>query len=198
MGAPRPGQTLWYGECSRTDYCICNCKLGYYSAVNRRGDEQVGRGVRLTELGRHQEEAWELFVHSHALLERAMDAELRAEHGMSLLTMDALVQLSRAPEQTLYMKDLAAALVYSASGITRVVDNLERAGHVTRNPDPTNRRATLVKLTSQGRDALAEAWSLHVGTVRRLFTRHVDDRQAKVLIDVFNAVVKDLEGPPKA
>lgn len=124
-----------------------------------------------------------------------MDAELRAEYGMSLLTMDALVQLSRAPEQTLYMKDLAAALVYSASGITRVVDNLERAGHVTRNPDPTNRRATLVKLTPQGRDALSEAWSLHVRTVQRLFTRHVDDRQAKVLIDVFDAVVKELEGP---
>ncbi|MCV7076088.1 MarR family transcriptional regulator [Mycobacterium szulgai] len=148
-------------------------------------------------MGRQQEQAWELYVHSHALLERALDAELRAAHGMSLLTLDALVQLSRAPEQTLYMKDLAAALVYSASGITRVVDNLERAGHVTRNPDPANRRATLVKLTAEGRAALEEAWSPHVSTVQRLFTRHVDDRQAKVLIEVFDAVVKDLEGSPE-
>jgi len=164
--------------------------------VNQHSAGESWRGVRLTNLGRQQEQAWELYVHSHALLERTLDAELRAAHGMSLLTLDALVQLSRAPEQTLYMKDLAAGLVYSASGITRVVDNLERAGHVTRNPDPTNRRATLVKLTSQGRAALEEAWSLHVRTVQRLFTRHVDDRQAKVLIEVFDAVVKDLEAPP--
>ncbi len=150
------------------------------------------RGARLTELGAEQEQAWELYVRSHALLQRALDSGLRAEHGMSLLTLDALVQLSRAPGQAMYMKDLAAALVYSPSGITRIVDNLERVGHVTREQDPANRRATLVKLTPQGRRALESAWSPHVRDVQRWFAKHVDARQAKVLIDVFSAVTEDL------
>lgn len=150
-------------------------------------------GPRLTELGSAREQAWELYVRSHALLQRALDAELRAEHDMSLLTLDSLVQLSRAPDQAMYMKDLAAALVYSASGITRIVDNLERSGLVTRKPDPTNRRATLVSLTPQGCRALDSAWPSHIGAVRRWFAEHVDGAQAKVLSEVFGAVIDDLE-----
>jgi DNA-binding MarR family transcriptional regulator len=149
-------------------------------------------GESVAELGSDQERAWELYARSHALLERALDAELRAEQGMSLLTLDALVQLSRAPGQAMYMKNLAAALAYSASGITRLVDNMERSGHVTRQPDPANRRATLVNLTPQGCQALQAAWVPHARMVQRWFARHVDAGQAKVLVDVFSAMAEDL------
>ncbi|KAA1249699.1 MarR family transcriptional regulator [Mycobacterium simiae] len=112
---------------------------------------------------------------------------------MSLLTLDTLVQLSRAPGQALYMKDLAAALVYSASGITRIVDNLERSGHVARNPDPANRRATLVQLTPRGFSELESAWQIHARGVERWFARHVNARQAKILVEVFGAVAADIK-----
>jgi DNA-binding MarR family transcriptional regulator len=150
-------------------------------------------GESVAELGREQKRAWELYLRSHALLARALDAELRAERGMSLFTLDALVQLSRAPGQAMYMKNLAAALVYSASGITRIVDNLERSGHVTRKQDPENRRATLVKLTPQGLQALESAWAPHARMVQRWFARHVDAAQANVLVDVFSSMADDLQ-----
>lgn len=111
---------------------------------------------------------------------------------MSLLTLDTLVQLSRAPGHALYMKDLAAALVYSASGITRIIDNLERSGHVVRNPDPANRRATRVQLTPRGFSELESAWQVHARGVERWFARHVNPRQAKVLVEVFAAVTADI------
>ena len=107
------------------------------------------------------EKAWRGWLRAHALLVRALDADLRAEHGMTLLTYDALVQLSEAPDRRLYMKDLAAALVYSASGLTRIVDGLERAGYARRVVDPKNRRATAVTLTSAGLAALQAAWPTH-------------------------------------
>lgn len=112
---------------------------------------------------------------------------------MSLLTLDTLVQLSRAPGQALYMKDLASALVYTASGITRIVDNLERSGRVARNPDPANRRATRVQLTPRGLDELQSAWQFHARGVERWFAKHVNRRQANVLVEVFGAVTADLE-----
>jgi DNA-binding MarR family transcriptional regulator len=149
----------------------------------------------VAELGSEQERAWELYVRSHALLERALDAELRAEQGMSLHTLDALVQLSRAPGRAMYMKNLAAALAYSASGITRIVDNLERSGHVTRQPDPANRRATLVNLTPQGCQALKSASVSYARMVQHRFARHIDAGQAKVLVDVFSAMADDLAPP---
>ncbi|MEV0670547.1 MarR family transcriptional regulator [Mycobacterium sp. NPDC050441] len=68
------------------------------------------------------------------------------------------------------MKDLAAALVYSASGVTRVVDGLERAGYARRVVDPDNRRSIRVTLTDGGLAALQAAWPTHLRGVRRTST----------------------------
>jgi len=52
---------------------------------------------------------------------------------------------------------LAVALDVVPRSITSLVDDLERAGLVERRPDPTDRRATLVAVTDEGRAVLAEA-----------------------------------------
>jgi DNA-binding MarR family transcriptional regulator len=144
-------------------------------------------------LSREHDAAWRGFLRSSALLLRVLDAELRAEHGMSHRTYDALVQLSEAPERRLHMKDLAAALVHSASGLTRIVDGLERAGYARREPDPANRRSTLVVLTDEGLAALEEAWPTHVRGVRRHFADQVSPEQARVLAEVFGAINAKLD-----
>jgi DNA-binding MarR family transcriptional regulator len=139
------------------------------------------------------EKAWRAWLRAHALLVRTLDADMRAEHGMTLLTYDALVQLSEAPGQRLYMKDLAAALVYSASGLTRIVDGLERDGYARRVTDPNNRRATAVTLTPAGLAALQAAWPTHARGVAEHFTTHASDSQARTLAKVFRAITNDLE-----
>jgi DNA-binding MarR family transcriptional regulator len=138
--------------------------------------------------------AWRGFLRSSALLLRVLDAELRAGHGMTHRTYDALVQLSEVPGRRLHMKDLAAALVHSASGLTRLVDGLERDGYVRREVDPANRRATLVVLTPAGLAALEQAWPTHLRGVERHFAEHVSREQAQVLAEVFRAVNADLDG----
>jgi DNA-binding MarR family transcriptional regulator len=148
-------------------------------------------------LSTDHEAAWRMWLRAHALLVRMLDTDLRAEHGLTLLTYDALVQLSEAPSQQLYMKDLAAALVYSASGLTRIVDGLERAGYARRKPDPDNRRATLVTLTSAGLEALKAAWPTHARGVTKHFAAHATNVQAKALATVFRAITDELEPPTR-
>lgn len=145
-------------------------------------------------LSREHDAAWRGFLRSSALLLRVLDAELRAGHGMSHRTYDALVQLSEAPERRLHMKDLADALVHSASGLTRLVDGLERDGYARREVDPGNRRATLVVLTPAGLAALENAWPTHVRGVQRYFADHVSQEQARVLAEVFTKINTDLDG----
>ncbi|WP_328647244.1 MarR family transcriptional regulator [Amycolatopsis sp. NBC_00348] len=145
-------------------------------------------------LSREHDAAWRGFLRSSALLLRVLDADLRAAHGMSHRTYDALVQLSEAPEQRLHMKDLADALVHSASGLTRLVDGLERDGHARREVDAGNRRATLVVLTPAGLAALEQAWPTHVRGVERHFAEHVSREQARVLAEVFRGINADLDG----
>jgi DNA-binding MarR family transcriptional regulator len=146
-------------------------------------------------LSADHEKAWRGWLRAHALLVRALDDDLRAEHGITLLTYDALVQLSEAPGRQLYMKDLAHALVYSASGVTRVVDGLERAGYAHRSPDPHNRRATRVSLTPAGLAALEAAWPTHVRGVTEHFAAHTSSNQARTLAAAFRAIITDLESP---
>nr|WP_239071320.1 MarR family transcriptional regulator [Amycolatopsis sp. SID8362] len=144
-------------------------------------------------MSRDHDAAWRGFLRSSALLLRVLDAELRAEHGMSHRTYDALVQLSEAPDRRLRMKDLADALVHSASGLTRIVDGLESSGYARREPDPANRRSTLVVLTPAGLAALEAAWPTHVRGVERHFAEHVSRDQARVLAEVFRGITADLD-----
>ncbi|MEA5360020.1 MarR family transcriptional regulator [Amycolatopsis sp., V23-08] len=145
-------------------------------------------------LSREHDAAWRGFLRSSALLLRVLDTDLRAAHGMSHRTYDALVQLSEAPDQRLHMKALADALVHSTSGLTRLVDGLERDGYARREVDPANRRATLVVLTPEGLAALENAWPTHVRGVERHFAAHVSRDQARVLAEVFAKINTDLDG----
>jgi DNA-binding MarR family transcriptional regulator len=141
------------------------------------------------------EDAWRHYLRAHALLMRELDGQLRAEHGISLTTYDALVQLSEAPKRRLHMKDLADALVFSSSGLTRLVDGLERAGLAKREPDPDNRRATYVALTDTGLEALQGAWPTHASGVARLFVDNTTPAQARAIGSAFGRIRADLEGP---
>jgi DNA-binding MarR family transcriptional regulator len=142
------------------------------------------------------EKAWRTFLRAHALLVRIIDADLRTQHGLTLRTYDALVQLSEAPGRQLYMKDLAAALVHSASGLTRIVDELERAGYARRETDPNNRRHIRVILSPAGLKALQAARPTHVRSVTKHFAAHTGPAQARTLATVFRAIVNDIETEP--
>lgn len=145
-------------------------------------------------LGPEHEQAWRLYLRAHAVLVRRLDQELRVECGLSLNAYDALVQLSEAPDRRLKMKDLADALVYSRSGLTRVVDSLERQGLARREADPADRRAILVVLSEDGLRALKGAWPVHVRGVERYWAQHLSDQQARV-VGKISASVIDAVGP---
>jgi DNA-binding MarR family transcriptional regulator len=155
-------------------------------------DGEVGP-VNQTSLGAEHEKAWRAHLRAHALLARQLDAELRAECGITLNVYDALVQLSEARGRQLRMKDLAEALVYSQSGLTRVVDTLERLSYARREVDPTDRRAFLVTLTGEGLQALRAAWKVHTRGVNEYWARHVTTAQARTIAEAFGAVRAHLE-----
>ncbi len=76
---------------------------------------------------------------------------------------------------------LAAALEVVPRSVTSLVDDLERAGLVARQPDPTDRRATLVAVTEQGRAVLAEADRQRRRHAEALMARLAPDEQTELL-----------------
>jgi DNA-binding MarR family transcriptional regulator len=110
--------------------------------------------------------AWRGFLSAHAHVIRRLEAELEAEQSMPLANYDVLVQLAEAPDHALRMSDLATSVLLSRSGLTRLVDRLEREGLVERRACPDDARGTLAALTPAGLTRLQEAWVTHLRGVR--------------------------------
>ncbi|MEU9143946.1 MarR family transcriptional regulator [Streptomyces sp. NPDC048349] len=102
--------------------------------------------------------------------------------GMSSLDFSALTRLSRSPEGRLRMTDLAAQSLLSTSGVTRVVDRLQRGGLVRREASPDDRRSTYAVLTPEGADRLRGVLADHLEEIERWFTGLFTPEQLRDLV----------------
>jgi DNA-binding MarR family transcriptional regulator len=112
---------------------------------------------------------------------RTLEAELLAEQDLPLASYDVLVQLAEAPGRRLRMTELADAVLLSRSGVTRLVDRLEKAGLVARCPVETDGRGVAARLTDAGLDRLRTASRTHVRGIGQHFVDRLDDADLHVL-----------------
>jgi DNA-binding MarR family transcriptional regulator len=96
---------------------------------------------------------------------RRLEADLMAAHDLPLPWYDVLLQLAEAPERRLRMTELAGRVLLSRSGLTRLVDRLEREGLVERAACPTDARVTHAVLTDAGLERLREAAPTHLASI---------------------------------
>jgi DNA-binding MarR family transcriptional regulator len=151
-----------------------------------QGATSISGGARLTdeELG-----AWRGMLRVHAELLRALDAELEARHDLPISSYDVLVNLAEAPGGKLRMRDLADAVLLSRSGLTRLVDRLEREGLLRRAPCPSDARGAFAEVTPAGRARLAEARPTHLAGVRERFLSHFEAGELALLASLWERVL---------
>ena len=122
--------------------------------------------------------AIEVFVRllrANAAVTRQLSAQLSADHGLNLNAYEALLRLVRAPDSRMRRVDLAGELLLTASGVTRLLDGLERDGFVARQLCPSDRRVTYAVLTEAGRTKLREASKSHTRQIAELLGAHYDE-----------------------
>ncbi|MYW03224.1 MarR family transcriptional regulator [Streptomyces sp. SID3343] len=117
-----------------------------------------------------------------------------AEHGLSTVDFNVLVRLSRSAEQRLRMSDLAAQTSLSTSGVTRVVDRLEKEGLVVRENCPTDRRALFAVLTGDGADRIGGILPGHLDLLQTWLIDPLTDSQREGLLDGLR-IVRDTTNP---
>ena len=94
-------------------------------------------------------------LHTSLILKASLEERLQEETGLLLADNEALLHLEMEGS-LLRMSEIARRLILSRGGTTKVVDRLEAMGLVERQPDPDDRRATIVSITAAGREARAE------------------------------------------
>lgn len=119
--------------------------------------------------------SWRSFLRAHATITKALEAELETEQQLSLAAYDVLVQLSEAPGRRLRMTELADAVLLSRSGVTRLVDRLERFGLVTRSRVADDGRGVAATLTDDGLSRLRGASVTHLRGIRAHFADALDE-----------------------
>jgi len=135
--------------------------------------------VKHARLGEFELRAWQALLHSHHDVTRRLDAELREEHGLSLGSYDVLVRLARAPERSLRMTELANRVMLSASGLTRMVDQLVDEGLVERERVEQDARVVMARLTDRGSRLVREAARTHLRGIRDHFTGRLSQAQLR-------------------
>jgi DNA-binding MarR family transcriptional regulator len=132
--------------------------------------------------------AWRGLLRAHAMLVKRLDAELEAEHGLPLTSYEVLLHLARTDGCKMRMCEIAESVLLSRSGLTRLVDRLERDGYVERTSCPDDARGAFARLTDAGRAKLEAASGTHLEGVREHFLRHFEPSELAVLAEAWERV----------
>ena len=128
--------------------------------------------------------AWVRFAAVLELLPRSLDAQLERDERLSHFDYYCLAMLSEAPRRTLRMTALAGMTNATLPRLSRVMNRLEEASYVRREPCPADRRATNVVLTDAGWDKVVGAAPGHVAHVRELVIDALQPEQVDQLSEI--------------
>jgi DNA-binding MarR family transcriptional regulator len=123
---------------------------------------------------------WAALLRVHAAVLPKLERALAAQQ-MPLAWYDVLLELNAAPDRRLRMSELGARVVLSRERVSRVVDELERAGLVRRERNPDDRRSLFAVLTPEGRARLRAAAPVYLEGIERHYTGHLADEEIRVI-----------------
>ncbi len=138
-----------------------------------------------TSLNAHELAAWRGLLEVHARTTQELDAQMHAEHGLSLSAYEVLMFLDDAPEHRLRMSEIAERVLLSRSGCTRLVDRLAEQGYVTRCAASTDGRGLNAQLTDAGLAKVAAARATHRDGIREFFLLHLTATDQIALGDIW-------------
>jgi DNA-binding MarR family transcriptional regulator len=124
---------------------------------------------------------------------RELNAQLVADHGLTINDYEALLHLARAEERRMRRIDLAERLILTASGVTRLLDGLEQAGYVDRDSCASDRRVTYAVLTDAGLAKLREASKSHVADIRSFFESRFSSDELDQLVGLLDRLPLEAE-----
>ena len=145
--------------------------------------------VSSAQLSARELAAWRGLLATHATLIARLDAELEREHGLPLTSYEVLLYLADAEGGRLRMGELADRLLLSRSGITRLVDRLERQGMIERERCENDGRGFNAVLTAAGRRKLDAARPAHLGGVRRHFLAQLEPGELDSLAAIWGRLL---------
>ena len=144
--------------------------------------------VAVNQLDKEELAAWRGMLRVHAALTRALDAELTERHGLPLTSYEVLLFLADARDGRMRMSELADSVLLSRSGLTRLVDRLERDGLLEREQCEEDARGYFAAITDSGRAVFDEARRTHLAGVRERFIDRLSGDDLRTIGELWEKV----------
>jgi DNA-binding MarR family transcriptional regulator len=133
-----------------------------------------------------QLESWITFIRSHSAITRELSAQLQREHGLTLNDYEVLLVLSHSEHGMMRRVDLAETVLLTASGITRLLEGLERGGFVCKETCDSDARVSYAKLTDEGKQKLSDAAVTHLRGIDELFLGRYSGSELATLAELLS------------
>ncbi|HVU79169.1 MAG TPA: MarR family transcriptional regulator [Gaiellaceae bacterium] len=128
-------------------------------------------------------DAWVSYLRSHAAITRELSAQLQREHGLTLNDYEVMLHLSRS-DGGMRRVDLAESVLLTASGITRLLEGLEKAGFVEKRTCDTDARVSYAVLTDRGHERLRAAAETHLRGIDEQFLSRYSGSELTALAEL--------------
>src|ERR1700735_5143746 len=140
-----------------------------------------------------EEDLWRSIMRLVKVIPRHLDSDLIREAGLTASDYTTIRHLWEPPNRELRMADLAIATDLSASRMTRLVDDLQARGLVTKTASSSDARGNVARLTSRGMAKVRSAWPVHLASVRRRFLDYIDSAAVEAVATALTEVAVHLE-----
>jgi DNA-binding MarR family transcriptional regulator len=137
--------------------------------------------------------AWMALIRTHTRFWDRVEAEMRREHGLTMPRYDVLAHLNLAGGR-MGLSDLASAIALSPSGLSKLLDRMDSAGLIRRDPDPSDARAAFATITPFGQALVERARASHHGLLRRTFGQALDERDVADLTRIMARLDASISG----
>ncbi len=118
---------------------------------------------------------WGELLAVHKFVSRELADDLERAAGISLVWYDTLLVLAECEGGRMRLQDLEQGVLASQSGMTRLIDRMARAGHVTREKADDDGRGVYARITPEGMHAFRRAAPTFVNGVHKYFLSHLSE-----------------------
>jgi DNA-binding MarR family transcriptional regulator len=141
--------------------------------------------------------SWLSVVRVMTRLPWAIDGQLQRDTGLSMIEYMTMAMLSKAPEQTMRMSELAEEASVSLSRLSHLVKRLEARNYVRREADPADGRFTNAILLPDGMHKLESAAPGHVAYVRHLVVDNLSAERLRRLGQDAERILQRIDSPAR-
>ena len=150
---------------------------------------------KLTE---EEDELFSTFYRMRRGFDRALDAQLQRDHGVSISELEVLMALVRSPGRRLRVRELVAVTGWEKSRVSHQVTRMEARGFVDRQECAEDKRASYIHLTGEGRRIVVRALPKHTATIRRILFDPLSDEQQAGFLDISQRMLAAMDDEPGA